>query len=498
MTNGYMGKILRIDLNKGDDGIKTKEVDDEIYRNFLCGYGLASKILFEELDAGIDPLGPKNILAIMSGLLTGTGSRFSGRWMAAGKSPLTGTWGDANCGGSFGPAIKGSGFDGFYFKGKSEEPVYLLIDGGRPSLQSASDLWGLDSFETEDILKGLHGEDSKVASIGKGGEKQSLISGIVTDKGRLAARSGLGAVMGSKNLKAICLSQADQKVKVFDEAVMNALTKDYRRRFDNCHHGFKETLETWGTAGGTAASAYIGDSPIKNWTGTSFENAEFISSFSVTRFETSKFFCAECPLGCGAHCNVGTLKDTHRPEYETLCAFGTLLLNDNVETIFEVNDMLNRAGIDTISCGAVVAWAYEAFERGIITEKDTDGLNLSWEQSCESLPQLVKKIIEGEGIGERLRMGVKVASEYYSKVSKDPDAIDFAIHSGGQELPMHDPRNNPNREGLALAWPMKWSQLQGDTRQHCSARLRSTGSNMQRETNGFCPGRPAYPEECVL
>jgi aldehyde:ferredoxin oxidoreductase len=451
MPNGYMGKILRVNLSRRNHAIESEEIDDEIYKNFLSGYGLAAKILFEELKPGIDPLGPENILAIMSGLLTGTGSRFSGRWMAAGKSPLTGAWGDANCGGSFGPAIKWSGYDGFFFKGKSDHPVYLLIDGGNPSIRDASDLhlWGKDSYETEDLLKKEHGMDCKVACVGKGGEMQSLISGIVTDKGRLAARSGLGAVMGSKNLKAICIGGAKKEITVLDRPAMSMLTDDYLGRFNKCDYGFKATLKKWGTAGGTAISAYTGDSPIQNWKGTSFEGAEFISSYSVTRFEKDKFSCAECPLGCGAVCSIGELKDTHRPEYETLCAFGTMLMADDVETIFKVNDMLNRAGIDTISCGAIVAWAYEAFEKGIITQRDTDGLCLSWGDSKPLVP-LVQMIIDGKGIGAQLRMGIRQASEYYSKTSNSLDPMDFAMHSGGQELPMHDPRNNPDREGLAL------------------------------------------------
>ncbi|TFH53718.1 MAG: aldehyde ferredoxin oxidoreductase, partial [Methanothrix sp.] len=438
MSYGYMGKILRVDLSKGE--IKDELIDDEIYKNFLSGYGLAAKILFEELEPGIDPLGPKNILAIMSGLLTGTGSRFSGRWMAAGKSPLTGTWGDANCGGSFGPSIKQSGYDGFFFKGKSNYPVYLLIDGGKASLCNASDLWGKDSSETEDALKKMYGKYCKVACIGKGGEMKSLISGIVTDKGRLAARSGLGAVMGSKNLKAICIIGKQKKVEVFDKIAMRQLTEDYLERFSKINSGFKYTLQTWGTAGGTWASAYSGDSPAKNWKGSgrnwhcdedvdninfrAFESAEHISDDYVTKYEIKKFACAECPLGCGGICSIKSgphpLKETHRPEYETLCGFGTMLQIDDVKTIFKVNHMLNLAGIDTISCSVIVAWAYEAFEKKIITELDTGGLCLKWGNS-EPLIPLIQKIIEGEGIGEHLRNGVMRASEYYKKKCQQKD-----------------------------------------------------------------------------
>jgi aldehyde:ferredoxin oxidoreductase len=466
-----MGKILRVDLSEGE--IKDETIPDEIYENFLSGYGLAAKILFEELKPGIDPLGPDNILAIMSGLLTGTGSHFSGRWMAAGKSPLTGTWGDANCGGSFGPSIKQSGYDGFFFKGKSYYPVYLLIKGGAARLIKASHLhlWGKDSSETEDALKEEYGKDCKVACIGLGGEIQSLISGIVTDKGRLAARSGLGAVMGSKNLKAICICGDKQEVKVSNKDLMRQNTEEYLKKFNEVNSGFKYTLQTWGTAGGTWASAYSGDSPAKNWKGSgrnwhcdedleninfrAFESAERISDDYVTKYEIKKFACAECPLGCGGICSIKSgphpLKETHRPEYETLCGFGTMLQIDDVKTIFKANHMLNLAGIDTISCSVIVAWAYEAFKKGIITVKDTDGLCLTWGNS-EPLIPLIQKIIEGKGIGKHLRNGVMRASEYYAEKCQQEDKhpIDFAMHAGGQELPMHDPRNNPDGGGLAL------------------------------------------------
>ncbi|HVN72652.1 MAG TPA: aldehyde ferredoxin oxidoreductase N-terminal domain-containing protein, partial [Desulfomonilia bacterium] len=203
MNKGYMGRILMVDLDNGS--IEDEVIPDHIYEKYLSGLGLASYILFDRIPAGADPLGPDNILGFVSGLLTGTGSIFSGRWMVVGKSPLTGGWGDANCGGSFSPAIKRCGYDGIFFKGISRQPVFLYVKNGKAEIRDASHLWGKDAVDTEKQLTDEFGKGARIATIGPAGERLSLISGISNEKGRLAARSGLGAVMGSKKLKAIVL-----------------------------------------------------------------------------------------------------------------------------------------------------------------------------------------------------------------------------------------------------------------------------------------------------
>jgi len=206
MGKGYMGKILTVDLTVGD--IKEEIIPDDVYEKYLSGMGLAAYILYNRIPSGADPLGPDNILGFVSGLLTGTGSLFAGRWMVVGKSPLTGGWGDANCGGNFSPAIKRCGYDGIFFKGISDKPVYLYIEKGKAQLRDASHVWGRDTVEAEKMLLEETAGNSRVALIGPSGEKLSLISGISNDGGRMAARSGLGAVMGSKNLKALVLKGA--------------------------------------------------------------------------------------------------------------------------------------------------------------------------------------------------------------------------------------------------------------------------------------------------
>jgi aldehyde:ferredoxin oxidoreductase len=450
---GYMGRVLWIDLGS-EDPFMNIDLPDEYYEKFLSGYGLAAKIIFDRQKPNADALGPENILAIMSGLLTGTGALMSGRWMAAGKSPLTGTWGDANCGGHFSPEIKKTGYDGFFFVGRSKNPVYLLIDGERKELRDAKGLWGLDSNETEDALLNppYHDDRFKVACIGTAGEKKALLSGIVTDKGRLAARSGLGAVMGSKNLKAICI-RGDAPIRVSNiDAIME--NSDIFRRDVQNDDAIQKGLSKYGTAGVIRLLAEIHDSPVKNWKGIvpedyPLDRAAKISDEAVTLYQFKKYGCVDCPIICGGYMRVenGPFKidETHKPEYETLCAFGTLLLSDDVQAVIKINDILNRAGIDTISCGAVVAWAFEAYEQGVITTEDTSGLELTWGNS-DAAVRLVEMISKGEGIGDVLKDGIRCASRKYKKNS---DA--YAMNAGGQEIPMHDPRLK-GYAGLGVAY----------------------------------------------
>ncbi|MEE8420254.1 MAG: aldehyde ferredoxin oxidoreductase N-terminal domain-containing protein, partial [Dehalococcoidales bacterium] len=224
MANGYMGKILFVDLAK--KSCQEETLSEAMCRDFMGGYGIAARILYERMKPGVDPLGPDNMLGFMTGPLTGTPTMCSGRFVVVAKSPLTGTWGDANCGGDFGPFLKFAGFDGVFFTGNSVGPVYLFIDNGKPELRDAADLWGKDCLETEDILKNAHGKDTSVACIGPSGEKLSLIAAIMNEKGRAAGRSGLGAVMGAKKLKAVAV-RGNQRVPMANEDKAKELRRKY-------------------------------------------------------------------------------------------------------------------------------------------------------------------------------------------------------------------------------------------------------------------------------
>lgn len=451
MSKGYMGRILWVDLTKGT--FHPEKLDDHVYEQFLGGYGLAAKIIFDRQKPGLSAFDPDNILAMMSGLLTNGRAIFNGRWMLAGKSPLTGTWGDANCGGDLAPAIKESGFDGIFFTGRSEKPVYLLIDGHTMELRDASDLWGkLDAVETENRLRAVHGDEFRVACIGTGGERRSLIAGVVNGKGRLAARSGLGALMGSKNLKAVCL-RGDHRVYSHDDATVWQHTTQFLTSLETDLNDFGKKMKQAGTAGTLTDSTTSGDSPLLNWQGVPAdfpaEKANNINLFSVTQYETRKYHCYGCPFGCGGLCMVPgdpLLKETHRPEYETICGFGAQLLNDNMESIFMVNELLNRAGIDTISCATTINWAYEAYAKGILTVKDTDGLELTW-GNHEALVAMVQKIVAGEGIGAILANGVKKSAEHFGG-----EELAAPMHVHGQELPMHDSRSTSGGLDLGVGY----------------------------------------------
>jgi aldehyde:ferredoxin oxidoreductase len=465
MNKGYTGKILMVDLSQKE--IREETVPDHIYENYLSGMGLGAHILFERIPAGADPLGPDNILGFLSGLLTGTGSFFSGRWMVVGKSPLTGCWGDANCGGSFSPAIKRCGYDGIFFSGISGSPVYLYADTGKVEIRDASDLWGMDSVETEEILLSQAGKGAEVACIGTAGEKLSLIAGVCNDKGRMAARAGLGAVMGSKKLKAVVLN-GKSRIVPFDRQAMRRLSQKCNRwvQFQPplmsgplmSYVGklmrimptqmamdgllWKFFLSKWGTASMNQASIEMGDSPIMNWKGT---NEDFGPKKSVTlnpdaivNREIVKYHCYSCPLGCGGKCSMsGKYKETHKPEYETALALGGLCMNNDADSIFHLNELLNRAGMDTISAGGTVAFALECYEKGLLTKNDTDGLDLTW-GNTPAIVALVEKMIRRDGIGDILADGSRVAARKIGRGSEQ-----YAMHIGGQEAPMHDGRNDP-------------------------------------------------------
>jgi aldehyde:ferredoxin oxidoreductase len=436
MAGGYMGKVLWVDLSKGT--LKDEALDDKFCRNFIGGYGFGARALMSKMKAGADPLGPDNILGFMTGPFTGAPVVSPSRYTVFCKSPLTKGWGDANSGGDFGPGLKFAGYDGVYFTGISPKPVYLYIEEGKAELRDAGKLWGKDSFETEDILKAEHGEEVKMACIGQAGENLSLISCVMNNKGRAAGRSGVGAVMGSKNLKAIA-ALGSAKVLVASPEAANDVRRKLLEGINQ--HPFSGLFKNLGTCGITAGSAMSGDSPVKNWGGAGpvdFPTVSKISDAAVIGLQERKYACYRCPFGCGGIMKAGKEYEygshAHKPEYETLAAFGTMCLNDNVESIIKANDICNRYGLDTISAGVTIAFAIECFESGILTSKDTGGIELKW-GNHRAIIAMTEMLAKREGFGDVLADGVKVASE---KIGKNADK--YAIHIGGEELPMHDPR----------------------------------------------------------
>ncbi|TFF94972.1 MAG: aldehyde ferredoxin oxidoreductase, partial [Promethearchaeota archaeon] len=396
MVKGVYGKILMVDLTT--KSFEEQELPLEVYQQYLGGYGLATYLIYKNTPPHYDPLGPEAIFGFFPGLLTGTSAPFSGRYMVAGKSPLTGTWGDANGGGSFGPELKKCGFDAILFKGKAENPVYLSILEGDVKIEDASEIWGLDIIEAEEKMKEKHGKFIKTAAIGQAGENISLISGIANDKGRIAARSGLGAVMGSKNLKMLVL-KGKNRVEMHERDEFLKWVKAYNKEGREGDPGFFKKLlvkmvprlaktmrrigmgmagpgglmrtiyHNVGTSVANTLSAETGDTPIKNWGGIGmydfpYAQSKNISANEIQKYKQKEYGCFSCPVQCGAILKVPELglEETHLPEYETCAAFGSDLLNDDLMSLFEINELCNRAAIDTISTGATVAFAIECYE----------------------------------------------------------------------------------------------------------------------------------------
>ena len=439
MARGFMGKILWVDLSKKQ--IKEEALDEKMGRDFLGGYGLGARILFSRQKAGVDPLGTDAILGMVTGVLTGTDAMGGSRYIMVGKSPLTGGWGDANSGGNVGPFLKFAGYDAVFFTGKSDKPVYLLIDNGKAELKDAGKLWGKDSFETQDMLRETHGKELEVACIGPSGEKMSLIAAVMNNKGRAAGRSGLGAVMGSKKLKAIAV-KGNMKVPVADEAA----SKEMRRKHLADKNPRSEFIGGFGTAALFTMCCESDDAPAKNWDGVAiidFPKYKDIGAEPVKAQQERKYGCWHCPIGCGGIMKPsnGEFKYTaeaHKPEYETLAMFGSNCLNNDLSSIVKLNDICNRYGLDTISAGACIALTLECYEKGIITKKDTDGIEMKW-GDAKAIVAMTEKLAKREGFGAIIADGVKKAAERIGKGSEK-----YAIHVGGQEYPAHDTRGGLN------------------------------------------------------
>lgn len=438
MVGGYAGKVLWVDLGTGT--MKDEVLDEKLCRDFIGGYGIGARLIYSRMKAGIDPLGPDNILGFMTGPFTGTPAICGSRFQVICKSPLTGGWGDGNCGGDFGPYLKFAGYDGVFFTGISPKPVYLYIENGKAELRDASDLWGKDSYETEDILGKRYGtKTAKVACIGPAGEKLALSAAVMNYHGRAAGRSGVGAVMGSKKLKAI-VANGKGGVTVSDRPKTLALRKSYLADFEG--HPFYGLFNTWGTAGLNAVSAHSGDSPVKNWGGVGvvdFPEADLISGDKVIALQKEKEGCWHCSIQCGGRMKAPTGEYKYnegesKPEYETACMFGTNCLNSNLESIIMVNEICNKAGLDTISTAVAISFAIECYENGLITKEDTDGIEMTWGNHA-SIVAMTEKIAKEEGFGAILSQGVEKAAAIIGKGSEK-----YAIHVGGQGLPAHDPK----------------------------------------------------------
>jgi len=436
MSN-YKNVIIKADLGKRT--IERISLSQDILRQYIGGSGLASRFFLDAGNAASEPFSEDNNLYIMTGPLTGTKFPGTGRFSAASRSPLTGLWGESNCGGNFGPELKFAGYDGIIVSGISPDPVYLLIEDEDVKFCDASGLWGRDTFEVLNLFKrSLHGKKHKVLGIGQAGENLVRYASIINDTSDVLGRSGLGSVMGAKKLKAIVVRGSGKTWRPSQDREYEEFIKSLRNKLKG--NAFTKTMHKLGTNAGMVVGRKPGDIPTKNWTvGDSSQYAKPLLPYHMLE----KYFvrhqaCFSCPVGCKKEVEVkeGIFKTPAgpAPEYETFGSFGTMLLIKDVDAIVNIHNLCNRYGMDVISCGSTIAFAMECYEKGLITKKDTDGLELKWGDG-EAVVEMLHKIARREGIGDLLAEGSRLAAEQIGKSSED-----FTVEVKGLELPMHDPR----------------------------------------------------------
>lgn len=452
--HGWCGKVLRVDLTRGT--VTEKPLDPETAKQFIGGRGLGIQVLLQELDAACDPLGPENLLIMAAGPLTGTKAPTGARYMVMTKSPLTGAVTCSNSGGHFPAALKRAGVDMVVFAGRAASPVYLWIEEGHAELRPADHLWGKTTHETEDALRLETRPEARVACIGPAGERQVLFAGIMNDKDRAAGRSGVGAVMGAKNLKAVAV-YGRTAVPLFDEALFKTLVRRFNQKFTESLKGQPPGLRTYGTAATITGTQTIGALPTRNFQQGTFEGWEAINGQTLTdTYLVTHKACFSCPIACGRVTKVtvpGYEGEGEGPEYETIYAMGSNCGVDNLAALTKANYICNEQGMDTITMGSTIACAMEMFEKGILSEQEI-GMPLSF-GNADALVALTRMTAERKGFGDLLAEGsLRLARRFGHP--------ELAITAKGQEFAGYDPRAE---QGMGLAYatsPIGASHMRGD------------------------------------
>ncbi len=437
---GWIGKILRIDLTKGE--WKSEELDSKLTQKFIGGRGLGSKILFDEIDPKIDPLSPDNKLIMATGPLTGTSASAAGRYMAITKSPLTGTIACSNSGGHFGAELKFAGYDLVIFEGKAKEPVYVYIEDGKAEIRGAEKIWGKTTHEATDIIHGETDMDAKVACIGPGGERLVRFACIINDKHRAAGRSGVGAVMGSKNLKAVAVKGTGSITLADKEAFRKATLDGFQKIKAN--PVTSKGLPAYGTAILINIINASGILPTRNFQESVFESAEKISGEMIAdKILIRNRACFACPIGCGRVIKVTNPKyecQSEGPEYESDWAMGACCGVDDLDAIAKGNYLCDILGLDPISTGVTIACAMELFEKGIISLREV-GRSLNF-GDAEAMVEMVRAIGYREGFGDILAEGSYRMAERFSHP-------EYSISVKKQEFPAYDGRG---AQGMGLQY----------------------------------------------
>ena len=433
MEDDFTGKILRINLNTDKTTIETLE--ETFYRRHFGGRGLISYVLLNELEPKIDPLGPKNKLIFACGPVTGAPISGSGRNSVGAKSPLTGAYGEAEAGGYWGAELKRAGFDAIIVEGKAKSPIYLWIRDQNVEIRDASKLWGKEIKKSQELIrKDLDNKTAKVAQIGPGGEKQVRYACVINDMNHAAGRCGMGAVMGSKNLKAIAV-KGSTNVPVHKPKRIQKMAQWMAQNVDDVAHA----LHTYGTGVGMDVNVETGNLPIRNFRDGDFPEADNISAETMKQtVSVGMGTCFACAIACKKEVKVDepwTVEPEYGgPEYETLASLGSNCGVSDLKAVCKANELCQRYSIDTISTGTTISFAMECFEHGLLTLEDTGGIDLSF-GNAESMLKMIEMIGEKRGLGALLAEGTKRAAE---KIGNG--AEEFAVNVKGEEVPMHDPR----------------------------------------------------------
>ena len=452
MMEGYHGKFLKVDLGSGT--ISEFNLDSDDLVRYIGGSTLGAKLIYESLDAGRDPLDPASPLVFSAGPLTGSVFPMVSRSAVCGISPATGIWGEATTGGTFPVRLKASGFDGIFITGRASRPVYLYVKDGSADLYEAKTLWGKDSYATQELIrKQRHDAHAAISCIGPAGEQTVKYACIMNDGGRAAGRCGLGALMGSKKLKAVVCS-GNRKAAVADEERIKGIVKSLRATVGN--HLMTAPYREYGTNLWMDFGMRLGDVPAKYFTKSVFPSKRISGGAFREKYQMRNYACHGCPIGCGrlipeAGDGIGQVDG---PEYETTAAFGPLLMNFDIDTIVRANHLCNLHGLDTISAGVSIAFAMYLFEKGKLT-KEKAGMEIRWGDG-KAILKLINLIIRKKGIGKLLAEGTREMARAL-RVSQDE-----AAHVKGLEVPMHDARAFV---GMALTYatgPRGACHLKGD------------------------------------
>ncbi|NIS69550.1 MAG: aldehyde ferredoxin oxidoreductase [Proteobacteria bacterium] len=435
MPFGYNGKVLRIDLSTKKMDVETPS--ESFYRTHMGGGCLSLFYLLRELKPGIDPLGPENVLVFASGVLSGIPMSGMARFTVAAHSPLTGGFGESEAAGYWGPELKHAGFDAIIIKGKAEKPVYIWVHNGEVEIRDASHLWGTDTGATqESIRKELDDNLIRVAMIGQAGENLVRYACVINNLGHANGRTGMGAVMGSKNLKAIAV-RGTQKLEVQDPEGLRAVSQSLTETIKV--HPVEQTFQKLGTPNVIMPLNNQGILPTRNFTRSQFEGAQKISGETMEEtISIGNGTCYACAVRCKRKVSCKGRYEVSPeyggPEYETIASLGSCLEIDDLEAIAKGHELCNRYSLDTISTGMCIAFAMECFENGLLTEEDTEGLKLTFGNAGAML-EMIERTAFRRGLGNLLAEGLKRASEKLGQEAKR-----YALHVKGQEVPMHEPR----------------------------------------------------------